>query len=73
MMRLTRVELRRLFSRRLTSIAMLGALVITGLLLFGSYQPAKPLSGAEMTSAACLFDESRRQWMPTVRSRSRTA
>ena len=40
MMRLTRVELRRLFSRRLTSIAILGALVITGLLLFGSYQEA---------------------------------
>jgi len=62
MMRLTRVELRRLFSRRLTSIAILGALVITGLLLFGSYQTAKPLSGAEMTSQRASFDESRRQW-----------
>ena len=34
MMRLTRVELRRLFSRRLTAIALLGALAVTGLMLF---------------------------------------
>jgi ABC-2 type transport system permease protein len=62
MTRLTRVELRRLFSRRLTSIAILGALVITGLLLFSSYQEAKPLSGAEMTSQRASFDEQRKQW-----------
>jgi ABC-2 type transport system permease protein len=62
MMRLTRVELRRLFSRRLTTIAILGALVITGLLLFSSYQQAKPLSGAEMTSQRASFDEQRKQW-----------
>ena len=38
MTRLLKVELRRLFSRRLTSIAILGALVITGILLFGAYE-----------------------------------
>jgi ABC-2 type transport system permease protein len=62
MMRLTRVELRRLFSRRLTSIAVLGALVITGLLLFGSYQTAKPLTGAEKASQRASFDQARKQW-----------
>jgi ABC-2 type transport system permease protein len=62
MMRLTRVELRRLFSRRLTTIALLGALVITGFLLFGSYQMAIPLSGAEMTSQRASFDQASKDW-----------
>ena len=62
MIRLTRVELRRLFSRRLTSIAILGELLVTGLLLFSSYQQAKPLSGAELTSQRASFDEQRKQW-----------
>jgi ABC-2 type transport system permease protein len=63
MMRLTRVELRRLFSRRLTSIAILGALVITGLLLFSSYQQAKPLSGAELGQQRAQFDQSHKDWV----------
>ena len=62
MMRLTRVELRRLFSRRLTSIAVLGALVITGLMLFGAFVEAKPLSGAEMTSQRAQFDQAQKDW-----------
>lgn len=62
MMRLTKVELRRLFSRRLTIIAMLGALVVTGFLLFGSYQEAVPLSGAEMTSQRASFDAASKDW-----------
>ena len=49
MMRLTKVELRRLFSRRLTTIAMLGALVVTGVMLFGSFQEAKPVSYTHLT------------------------
>jgi ABC-2 type transport system permease protein len=63
MMRLTRVELRRLFSRRLTTIAILGALVITGLMLFGSYQTAKPLSGAELTQQRVQFDQAHKEWV----------
>jgi ABC-2 type transport system permease protein len=63
MMRLTKVELRRLFSRRLTSIAVLGALVITGLMLFGASQEAKPLSGAELTSQRAQFDQARKDWV----------
>jgi ABC-2 type transport system permease protein len=63
MMRLTRVELRRLFSRRLTSIAILGALVITGLMLFGSYQSAKPLNGAELRAQRVQFDQAHKEWV----------
>ena len=56
MMRLTKVELRRLFSRRLTTIAILGALVVIGLMLFGSFQEAKPLSGPEQAAQQAQFD-----------------
>jgi ABC-2 type transport system permease protein len=62
MMRLTKVELRRLFSRRLTAIALLGALVITGLTLFGTYMEAKPLTGAEMASQRAQFALAQRDW-----------
>ncbi|HEX7538488.1 MAG TPA: ABC transporter permease [Dermatophilaceae bacterium] len=63
MMRLTKVELRRLLSRRLTAVAVLGALVITGLLLFGSYQTAKPLSGPELRQQRTQFDQARKDWV----------
>ena len=62
MMRLTRVELRRLFSRRLTAIALLGALAVTGLMLFGTFTEAKPLSGAELTSQRAQFDQAQKDW-----------
>lgn len=62
MMRLTKVELRRLFSRRLTSGALLGALVITGLILFGTYQQASPLSGQQLAFQKTQFDQAHRSW-----------
>ncbi len=62
MMRLTKVELRRLFSRRLTSVAILGALVVTGLMLFSTFQSAKPLSSAELASQRVQFDQTRKDW-----------
>jgi len=62
MMRLTKVELRRLFSRRLTTIAMLGALVVTGLMLFGSFQEAKPLSAPEQAAQQAQFDQAKKDW-----------
>jgi len=63
MMRLTRVELRRLFSRRLTSVALLGALAMTGLLLFGSFQEAQPLSAPEMAAQKAQFDQQHQDWV----------
>ena len=62
MTRLTKVELRRLFSRRLTSVAILGALVIVGLMLFGTFQQAKPLSGPELTQQRAQFDQARKEF-----------
>jgi len=62
MKRLTKVELRRLFSRRLTAIALLGALAVTGLMLFGTFTEAKPLSGAELTSQRAQFDQAHKEW-----------
>ena len=62
-MRLTTVELRRLFSRRLTTVALLGALILTGLMLFDSFQRAKPLSGAELTSQQAQFEQAHKDWV----------
>lgn len=62
MIRLTKVELRRLFSRRLTAIALLGALAVVGLMLFGSYQQAKPLSGSELAQQRVMFDQAVKDW-----------
>lgn len=63
MMRLTKVEMRRLFSRRLTTMGLLGALVITGLLLFFAFDQAKPLSAAEVTSNRAQFDRAHQDWV----------
>ena len=62
MMRLTLVELRRLFSRRLTTVALLGALVATGLMMFATFQSAKPLSGAELTSQQVQLEQAQKDW-----------
>lgn len=62
MMRLTKVELRRLFSRRLTSLALLGALAVTGLILSDAYQQAKPLSGQQLAFQNAQFDQAHQSW-----------
>ena len=62
MMRLTKVELRRLFARRLTWIALLGAVAFTGMMLFGVYQQAKPLSEQQLTSQRAQFDQAHQSW-----------
>ena len=62
MMTLTKVELRRLFSRRLTLIALLGALAVTGLLLSEVYQQAKPLSGLQLSFQKSQFDQAHKSW-----------
>lgn len=62
MIRLAKVELRRLFSRRLTSIALLGAVAVTGMILFGAYQQAKPLSGQQLAFQRAQFDQVHQNW-----------
>ena len=61
-MRLTKVELRRLFTRRLTWIVLFGAVAFTGMMLFGIYQQAKPLSGQELASQRAHFDQAHQSW-----------
>ena len=63
MMRLTKVELRRLYSRRLTFIALFGALAIIGLILFSTFQQAKPLSGPQLAAQRVHFDQTRADWV----------
>ena len=63
MMRLTKVELRRLYSRRLTFIALLGALAIIGLMLFSTFQQAKPLSGPQLAAQRVQFEQMRADWV----------
>ena len=63
MMRLTKVELRRLYSRRLTSIALFGALAMIALMLFSTYQQAKPLSGPQLAAQRVQFDQMRKDWV----------
>jgi ABC-2 type transport system permease protein len=62
MMRLLRVELRRLFSRRLVVLATAGALVVTGMLLFGVWQSSQPMSGAERAQAQAEYERARADW-----------
>lgn len=61
-MRLFRVELRRLFSRRLVVLASVGALVVTGLLLFGFWQSSQPMSGEERVQAQAEYERARADW-----------
>jgi len=63
MMRLTKVELRRLYSRRLTFIALLGALAVIGLMLFSTFQQAKPLSGPQLAAQRVQFEQMRADWV----------
>lgn len=62
MMRLTKVELRRLFSRRLTAFALLGALLVTGLALFGAFQEAQPLSAEEQAAQKVMFEQAQKDF-----------
>jgi ABC-2 type transport system permease protein len=62
MRRLTRVELRRLFSRRLTFAAGIGVLVALGFILFGVVQEARPLSPAEQQTVQRQFQAAHADW-----------
>jgi ABC-2 type transport system permease protein len=72
MTRLTKVELRRLFARRLTQIGVIAALLIAGALLVGTWQSAKPLSAVEEQQAQVSFDQAHRDWEQTHVEQSRS-
>ncbi|MGW6279813.1 ABC transporter permease subunit [Kribbella sp. NPDC055071] len=63
MLRLTRVELRRLTARRLTKIGVAGLLLITAFLLFVSWRDARPLSPAEQQAAQLQYESAHKDWV----------
>ncbi|WP_448071472.1 ABC transporter permease subunit [Georgenia yuyongxinii] len=62
MSRLTKVELRRLFSRRLVVLAMLAGLAATALFLVGTWNQSRPMSAAEQAQAERWYEEARADW-----------
>lgn len=62
MMRLIRVELRRLFSRRLTTLAILAGVIISGLVVLGMAVDAKPPSGAELQMQQQSLAQAQQDW-----------
>jgi ABC-2 type transport system permease protein len=60
--RLTRVELRRLTSRRLTTIGVAAVLIITAFLLFATWREARPLSAAEQQQNQVYFEQAQKDW-----------
>ncbi|MFD3405603.1 ABC transporter permease subunit [Kribbella sp. NPDC058693] len=63
MIRLTKVELRRLTARRLTMIGVAGLFVITALLLVATWFDARPLSAAEQQQAERQFQLAHKDWV----------
>jgi ABC-2 type transport system permease protein len=62
MIRLMRVELRRLFSRRLVVLAMAGAVAVSALLLFGVWQSSQPMSAEARAQASAQYEQARAEW-----------
>jgi ABC-2 type transport system permease protein len=63
MIRLTRVEIRRLTARRLTVIGVIGVLAITALLLLATWFDARPLSEEEQRSSQAQFESAHQYWV----------
>jgi ABC-2 type transport system permease protein len=63
MIRLTRVEIRRLTARRLTVIGVIGVLAITALLLLATWFEARPLSEEEQRSSQAQFESAHQYWV----------
>ncbi|TWD81622.1 ABC-2 type transport system permease protein [Kribbella amoyensis] len=63
MIGLAKVELRRLYARRLTLIGIAGVVVIVGLLLFATWRSARPLSDAELRTAQAQFEMAHKDWV----------
>lgn len=62
MTRLVRVELRRLFSRRLTFLAIFAAFVLAGIVVFATAMDAKPLSGVELQQQEQMYQQALKDW-----------
>ncbi|WP_127130522.1 ABC transporter permease subunit [Georgenia sp. SYP-B2076] len=62
MTRLTKVEVRRLFSRRLVVLAMVAGLLVSALALVGVWQQSRPMSAAEQRQAAAYYEQAVADW-----------
>ena len=62
MMRLTKVELRRLFSRRLTSIAMLGALALTALICSPPFSRPNRSAAKRLAYQQAGLEQAQKDW-----------
>ncbi len=62
MNRLVRVELRRLFARRLVVLTMLGTLVASLLVLLGVWNSAQPMSAEELALAEEMYQQELEYW-----------
>ncbi|TDW19190.1 ABC transporter permease subunit [Kribbella kalugense] len=63
MIRLTKVELRRLTARRLTIVGLAGLFVITVMLLTATWFNARPLSTVEQQRAQQQFELAHKDWV----------
>lgn len=61
-MRLLRVELRRLFARRLVVLTMIGAVAISLVTLVGVWQSTRPLSDADLAQAEQYYQQELEYW-----------
>ncbi|WP_152189019.1 ABC transporter permease subunit [Georgenia satyanarayanai] len=62
MMRLLRVELRRLFSRRLVVLTMLGALAASLLVLWAAWESSQPMSDEDLALAEEMYQQDLAYW-----------
>jgi len=62
MMRLLRVELRRLFSRQLVVLMMLGALAASLLVLWAAWDSSQPMSGEDLAMAEEMYEQELAYW-----------
>lgn len=63
MIRLTKVEIRRLTARRLTVIGVIGVLAITALLLLATWFEARPQSEEQQRASQAQFEMAHQYWV----------
>ena len=62
LLRLVRVELRRLFARRLARVAVVAGLVISGIALYAVYDTSRPPTAQEQQQAQQEFERAQREF-----------
>lgn len=60
--RLTVVELRRLFARRLTKVVVVVGVVIVGIALYGTYANTRPPTAQEQAESQAMYEQAQREF-----------